>query len=144
MNNPRRAFLAAIPALMATGALAAEKNYLPSKVYEFSQLPVHHGKTNTSRHVLDGMTHENCRIEVHESVLAPGNRRPPPHHHAHEEMFFIRQGTLEVTVNGKSSKAGPGSVAFISSNDVHGIRNVGDTHAQYFVLAIHRPDSKES
>jgi quercetin dioxygenase-like cupin family protein len=143
MNNPRRAFLAAIPALMATGALAAERNYLPSKVYEFSQLPVHHGKTNTSRHVLDGMTHENCRIEVHESDLAAGSRPHPPHHHAHEEMFFIRQGTLEVTINGKSSKAGPGSVAFIASNDVHGIRNVGDDHAQYFVLAIHKPGEKE-
>ena len=144
MNNPRRAFLAALPALMATGALPAEKNYLPSKVYEFSQLPVHHGKTNTSRPVLDGLTHEDCRIEVHESDLAPGNMPHPPHHHAHEEMFFIRQGTLEVTISGKTTKAGPGSVAFISSNDVHGIRNAGDGHAEYFVLAIHRPGSKEA
>ena len=144
MNNPRRAFLAAIPVLMATRALAAEENYLPSKVYEFSKLPVHYGKTNTSRPVLDGLTHENCRIEVHESDLAPGNRPHPPHHHAHEEMFFVRQGTLEVTISGKSSKAGPGSVAFIASNNEHGIRNVGNDHAQYFVLAIHRPGSKES
>jgi quercetin dioxygenase-like cupin family protein len=143
MNNPRRAFLAAIPALMATGALAAEKNYLPSKVYEFSQLPVHHGKTNTSRQVFDGLTHEDCRIEVHESDLAPGAMPHPPHHHAHEEMFLVRQGTLDVTISGKTTKAGPGSVAFISSNDVHGIRNVGDNHAQYFVLAIHKPGSKE-
>lgn len=99
MKKPRRAFLAAIPALIATGALAAEKDYLHSKVYEFSRLPVHYGKTNTSRHVLDGLTHENCRIEVHESDLAPGNMPHPPHHHRHEEMFFIRQGTLEVTIN---------------------------------------------
>jgi hypothetical protein len=95
MNNPRRAFLAAIPALVATGALAADKSYLPSKVYEFSQLPVHRGKTNTSRPVLDGLTHEDCRIEVHESDLAPGTMPHPPHHHAHEEMFFVRQGTLD-------------------------------------------------
>ncbi|TAM83006.1 MAG: cupin domain-containing protein [Acidobacteria bacterium] len=144
MHNPRRAFLAALPALVAAGALAAEKNYLPSKVYEFSQLPVHHGKTNTSRAVLDGLTHEDCRIEVHESDLAPGAMPHAPHHHSHEEMFLIRQGTLEVTISGKSSTAGPGSVAFISSNDVHGIRNVGGDHAQYFVLAIHRPSDKES
>src|SRR5512146_2909422 len=136
MKSPRRAFLAAIPALMAAGALAADDSYLPSKVYEFSQLPVHHGKTNTSRPVMDGMTHENCRIELHESNLAPGNMPHPPHHHSHEEMFLIREGTLEVTINDKSSKAGPGSVAFISSNDVHGIRNVGSNHAQYFVLAV--------
>jgi quercetin dioxygenase-like cupin family protein len=144
MNNPRRAFLAALPALMASGALTAETQYLPSKVYEFQDLPVHHGKTNTSRPVLDGLTHENCRIEIHESDLAPGNMPHPPHHHVHEEMFLVREGTLEVTINGKSSKAGPGSVAFIASNDEHGIRNVGSGHAQYFVLALHRPGSKES
>ena len=144
MHNPRRAFLAALPALVATGALAAEQNYLPSRVYEFSQLPAHHGKTNTSRPVLDGMTHENCRLEIHESELAPGAMPHPPHHHSHEEMFFVRQGTLDVTISGKTTKAGPGSVAYISSNDVHGIRNAGEGHAQYFVLAIHRPGDKES
>lgn len=144
MNNPRRAFLAALPVLMASSALAADKHYLPSKVYEFQDLTVHHGKTNTSRHVLEGLTHEDCQIELHESDLAPGNRPHPPHHHRHEEMFLIRQGTLAITINGKTTKAGPGSVAFIASNDEHGIRNAGDDHAQYFVLAIHRPGSKES
>ncbi|HKT12412.1 MAG TPA: cupin domain-containing protein [Terriglobia bacterium] len=144
MNNPRRAFLAAIPALMATGALAADKGYLPSKVYEFSQLPVHHEKTNTSRPVMDGMSHENCRIELHESDLAPGNMPHPAHHHSHEEMFLVREGTLEVTINGRASKLGPGSVAFIASNDEHGIHNVGSGHAQYFVLAIHRPGDHEA
>ena len=144
MNNPRRAFLAALPVLMASSALAADEHYLTSKVYKFQDLPVHHGKTNTSRHVLEGLTHENCLIELHESDLAPGNMPHPPHHHRHEEMFFIRQGTLAITINGKTTKAGPGSAAFIASNDEHGIRNAGDDHAQYFVLAIHRPGSKES
>lgn len=144
MKNPRRAFLAAIPALMAAGALVADESYLPSKVYEFSQLPVHRGKTDTSRSVMDGMTHENCRIEVHESDLATGAMPHPAHQHSHEEMFLVREGTLEVTINGNSTKAGPGSVAYISSNDVHGIRNVGSNHAQYFVLAIHRPGDHEA
>ena len=144
MNNPRRAFFLALPALMASSALASEKRYLTSKVYEFADLPVHHGRTNTSRPVLNGLTHEDCRLEIHESDLAPGNRPHPPHHHRHEELFFVRQGTLEITINGKSSKAGPGSVAFVASNNEHGIRNAGDDHAQYFVLAIHRASSKES
>ncbi|HVB28745.1 MAG TPA: cupin domain-containing protein [Terriglobia bacterium] len=144
MNNPRRAFLAALPALMASSALAVEKKYLTSKVYEFSALPVHRGKTNTSRPVLDGLTHENCELEIHESDLAPGNMPHPPHHHVHEEMFLIRQGTMKFTINGKSSTAGPGSVTFIASNDEHGVLNVGSDHAQYFVLALHRPGSKES
>jgi quercetin dioxygenase-like cupin family protein len=143
MTNQRRAFLAAIPALVATSALAADKHYLPSKVYEFQDMPVHHGKTNTTHSVLNGLTHEGCRLTIHESDLAPGNRPHPPHHHAHEEMFFIRQGTLGFTINGKKSKAGPGSVAFVASNDEHGVQNVGDDHAQYFVMALYRPGSKD-
>ena len=27
---------------------------------------------------------------------------PPPHHHVHEEMIMIREGTMEVTIAGKS------------------------------------------
>ena len=51
----------------------------------------------------------------------------PPHHHLHEEMFLVREGTLEATISGKSTRLGPGSVAFVGSNDEHGIRNPGTT-----------------
>jgi len=85
---------------------------------------------------LDGVTHTGFHIELHETDLAPGSRPHPPHHHLHEEIFLIRQGTVEVTIAGKSSSLGPGSVAYIASNVEHGIRNAGDQHAQYFVLAL--------
>jgi quercetin dioxygenase-like cupin family protein len=51
-------------------------------------------------------------------------------------MIFIREGTLEVTISGKSDKLGPGSVAYVASNEEHGWRNVGTTTAHYFVLAF--------
>ena len=60
----------------------------------------------------------------------------PPHHHLHEEMFLIREGTLEVTINGQTTRLGPGSVGFVASNDEHGVRNVGTTPAEYFVVAL--------
>jgi mannose-6-phosphate isomerase-like protein (cupin superfamily) len=41
-----------------------------------------------------------------------------------------------VTIAGRSSRLGPGSVAFVASNEEHGIRNAGSAHAQYFVLAL--------
>lgn len=144
MTHPRRAFFLALPALVTSSALGSEKHYLASRVYEFAKLPVHRDGANTFRPVLDGLTHENCRIEIHESDLPPGNMPHPAHRHRHEELFLVRQGTLEITINGKSSNAGPGSMAFVASNDEHGIRNAGDDHAQYFVMAIHRAASKES
>jgi len=44
-------------------------------------------------------------------------------------MWLIREGTVELTVNGTSYRLGPGSVGFVHSNDEHGIKNVGTTPA---------------
>jgi mannose-6-phosphate isomerase-like protein (cupin superfamily) len=51
-------------------------------------------------------------------------------------MWLIREGTVELTVNGKNYQLGPGSVGFVHSNDEDGIRNVGAIPATYFVVAI--------
>ena len=58
------------------------------------------------------------------------------HHHVHTEMWLIREGTVELTLNGKTQQLGPGSVGFVHSNEEHGIKNLGDTPASYFVVAI--------
>jgi len=54
----------------------------------------------------------------------------------HSEMWLIREGTVELTVNGASYRLGAGSVGFVHSNDEHGIKNIGDAPATYFVVAI--------
>jgi mannose-6-phosphate isomerase-like protein (cupin superfamily) len=51
-------------------------------------------------------------------------------------MFFMREGTLELTVNGKTYPLGPGGVGFVRSNEEHGVKNVGSTPANYFVVEI--------
>jgi mannose-6-phosphate isomerase-like protein (cupin superfamily) len=51
-------------------------------------------------------------------------------------MWLIREGTVELNVNGAISRLGPGSVGFVRSNDLHGIKNTGTTAATYFVVEI--------
>ena len=76
-------------------------------------------------------------IEVHQTTLPPGGApTATTHHHPHSEMWLIREGTIELTVNGKNFRLEPGSVGFVASNEEHGIRNVGTTPAQYFVVAV--------
>jgi quercetin dioxygenase-like cupin family protein len=136
MERSRRDLCMALPALLVSRALGGQQSNLPSKVYRFEDLPARGEGGNSFRAILNGVTHSGCRMEVHESDLAPGGMPHPPHRHVHEEMFLIREGTLEVTIGGRATRVGPGSAAFVASNEEHGIRNVGTSHAQYFVLAL--------
>jgi quercetin dioxygenase-like cupin family protein len=53
-------------------------------------------------------------------------------------MILILEGTVEVTIQDQSATLGPGSVAFVASNEQHGWRNIGTSAARYFVLALGR------
>ncbi len=141
MTLSRRDFAAALPALMKGSKLAAAQQgkvqaRLPSGVYVFADLPVRRTDTLEYRPILRGQTVDACTFSVHESSLAPGSEPHPPHHHKGEEMFLILDGTLEVTINGAASRVTGGSVAFIGSGDEHGIRNVGEKPAKYYVIEL--------
>ena len=141
MKLSRRDCYRLLPALIASAGFAAQAEVLPSKAARYEDLPVRSSGENSFRSILDGETHEGFPIEVHATELAPGALPHPGHRHRHEEMFLIREGTVEVTIEGKGTQLGPGSVAFIASNEEHAIRNVGSTRAKYFVIALGRDDA---
>ena len=62
---------------------------------------------------------------------------PPDHYHSDRvEMFFVVAGTIEVTVAGKTSTVGAGSLALIPRTTVHRFRNVGDGKACLLDLTL--------
>jgi len=113
-----------------------QDNSLPSTTYPFSELPMRTVNGAEIRPVLKGKLATSESLEVHETRLPPGGMPHPAHHHVHSEMWLIREGTVELTINGTSHVMGPGSVGFVHSNDEHGIKNVGTTPATYFVVAV--------
>lgn len=125
-----------IPARLPIEPSAGEANTLSSAMYPFDKLPVHTSNGVVTRHVLKGKLATGEALELHETTLPPGGAPHPPHHHAHSEMWLIREGTVEINVNGMNYRLGPGGVGFVRSNDEHGIKNVGETAANYFVVAI--------
>ena len=140
MISSRRDLSLLLPLLAAcaSAANAEDASVLPSGVYEFDQLPVRtDAKTGAQfRQVLHGTTHDGFPIDLHITTMPPGQMPHPPHHHVHEEMMLIQQGSLEVTINGTTKIAGPGSVIYIHSNEEHGLKCSGSSAAQYFVLAL--------
>ena len=111
---------------------------LPSRCYPFESLVE---KTNEKtdaqfRQVFTGITHEGFPLDLHITTMPPGQVPHPAHHHIHEEMMMLQQGKLEVTISGKTTVVGPGSVIYIHSNEEHGLKSVGEVPAQYFVLAV--------
>jgi len=136
MDLSRRTLCIALPGLAATlASAAANDQVIASFATPFDRLTAKQNGPNTSRAILNGKTASGCQMEVHETTLAPGSSPHPPHHHAHDEMFLMSKGSLEVTIAGKTTVIGPGSAAYVHSNEEHGVRNPGTVDAQYFVVA---------
>ena len=57
----------------------------------------------------------------------PGEGPPDHVHFSQEEMFFILEGTYELTIAGETSTVGPGTIAYIPRNVVHRFKDVGVT-----------------
>jgi mannose-6-phosphate isomerase-like protein (cupin superfamily) len=140
MSATRREVLFLLSGLVSSAveleALPSQENSLPSTTYPFSELPVKTANGAEIRPVLKGKLATGEPLEVHETTLPPRGMPHAPHHHVHSEMWLIREGTVQLTINGTSHVMGPGSVGFVHSNDEHGIKNVGTTPATYFVVAV--------
>lgn len=128
-----------LPALLAAAAAQGQKATTPSQIWKFEDLPVKATGENKGRQVVDAHTHTGYHFDLHETELALGMAPHAPHHHEHEEMIMLHEGTLDVTIAGKTTRIGPGSVAYVASNEEHGWKNAGDTRASYFVIAFGRP-----
>jgi XRE family transcriptional regulator, regulator of sulfur utilization len=136
-------FLYLAPLFLASSLLLsaadAPKTPMNSTVIDWSKLEVKTTKTGERRELFDGPTATLNNFEGHVTTLKPGEVPHPPHRHPDEEMVIIKEGTLEVTINGETKRAGAGSIFFYASNDLHGMKNVGDTTATYFVFRFITP-----
>jgi quercetin dioxygenase-like cupin family protein len=109
-----------------------------SKVFRFDALPVvHNANGGESRAVMHGTLPTGEFVEVHETMLPPGKEPHPAHKHRNTEFVLIREGKLEYLNNaGKPEPVGPGDIIYSASNQMHGLKNVGATNAQYFIVSI--------
>jgi XRE family transcriptional regulator, regulator of sulfur utilization len=115
-------------------ALADKPSVLGSTAFDWNSLSAKTTEVGSVRQVVNQPTPTLENLEVHITTLNPGKSPHPPHRHPNEEMLIIRQGTLEALINGEWKRVGSGSVIFFASNQLHGVRNVGDEPAIYHVV----------
>ena len=125
---------AAEPSAATSPAAVTEMPVLRSQVFDWEKLAVKTTPNGQRRDVLDGRTATLIQLECHVTSLLPGRAAHLPHRHPWEEIIVVKEGTLEVNLNGELSRVGPGSVLFYAPKDLHGVRNVGDALASYHVL----------
>jgi mannose-6-phosphate isomerase-like protein (cupin superfamily) len=107
---------------------------IPSSVIDISKLRVQPNAVGSRRDVFNGPTTTLDNFESHITTVNVGQSSHMPHTHGNEELLVVKEGTMEVTINGKTQIAPAGSIIFYAANDLHGLRNGGDVPATYFVF----------
>lgn len=131
-----------VTATVATAQNVVVNNYAPPKestvlrttFVDWDSLTPHINPNGQSRPVFDNPTGTLDKLEVHITTLLPGMSSHPVHRHSWEEILLLKEGELELSINGRKQHAGPGAFIFLASNDPHNATNTGSKPATYYVI----------
>jgi len=110
------------------------KPIMGSAIFDWDKIAATPTKTGAKRQFFQSPTSTLDELECHASTLNKGEVAHAPHQHPEEELVIVKEGTVEVLMNGEWRRCGPGSVIFHASNVLHGMRNTGDGPATYHVF----------
>jgi len=125
MSNRREILKLAGMGAAAAFALPAASAKLENGTVARSQAQLAAQSFGDQRTYFDGSTSQLKSIVAGSLLLKPGASPHPPHQHAEEEILIVAEGTAEITLEGKASQAGPGSVTYCAGGCLHGIVNAG-------------------
>ena len=143
----RRDMFIALIAVSATLCVVVAHSQTPvmqSSAFDWNAIPAKSTAIGSVRQFFRSPTATLDELECHVTTLNPGAQSHPPHKHPNEELVIVREGTIEVLMNGEWKRVGPGSVIFNASNQLHALRNVGTGPATYHVINWQSPGSKKA
>lgn len=94
-----------------------------------------------SHQFLAGMLNAgNIRLEMHESVQAPGAPHEAVGTHKHSEIWLVQRGTATLYLNGTEHTMEAGDVGLCCAGDEHWIANKSANELAYFVVTVGPPE----
>jgi quercetin dioxygenase-like cupin family protein len=120
---------------MLMGALAAlplPAAKLPNGTMAEAKAKVTREPFGDLRIYYDGPTDQLKAMTAGSLRLNAGASPHPPHEHPEEEFMVVTEGTGEFTVEGKVTKAAPGTMMYCAANKSHGIVNTGKTPLLFY------------
>jgi len=136
--------LIAVSATLCVVVAHSETPVMQSSLFDWNAISAKPTAVGSVRQFFRSPTATLDELECHVTTLNPGAQSHPPHKHPNEELVIVREGTVEVLMNGEWKRVGPGSVIFNASNQLHALRNVGTGPATYHVINWQSPGSKKA
>jgi len=130
---PTASVVVAAPAADAT---KPAKGKMESQVFLWENLKPTAATTGTYANVFDSPTPTLDRFHCHVTTLIPG-QSIGPHKHPMDVLFVVKEGTVEVDIDGKKQTVTPGSVIFFASNATETMTNQGKMTATYYVFEFY-------
>jgi quercetin dioxygenase-like cupin family protein len=109
---------------------------LASTVIDCNALPQIPTPTGSRVSVLSSPTLTFLTLESHITTLNAGQSTAADMIDHNDEFVLIKSGSVEVKVNGVSSRMTAGSVMFWAADDKRSLRNLGATPASYQVIRV--------
>ena len=118
--------------LFAALAATARGAKLPDATLAEPQAKLTREPFGDLRIYFDGPTDQVKSMTAGSLRLKAGMTPHPPHDHPEEEFMVITEGTGEITLDGKVTKVGPGSMMYSAAGKSHGIVNTGKTPLMFY------------
>ena len=121
--------LAGFPAFAAVAAGAPK---LPNATIGTDKAKLTREAFGDLRVYFTGATDQVTSMTAGSLLLKPGMSPHPPHEHPEEEFMVVTEGTGEITLDGKVTQVGPGSMMYSAAGRTHGIVNTGKTPLLFY------------
>lgn len=113
----------------------AQVKEVDSGKYEWAKLPVKEGNQRVGRKIMEGSSPHFSFLEMHATTQEKGAKPSPLHSQENiEELVIVKEGTVKLTLNGKSELLSEGSVGLIPPLTEQIMENVGDGPLTYYIM----------